>query len=115
MAQIKAASLVIQGTGDKIVPIEPSAERLVDLVPQTKLIEYDGAPHALSTTVVWITLRCFLPEGAVPDDRYPRAYSAAAAARHCDTQGILLRSQRSAYFRAIPSTSARSPSASLIG
>ncbi|WP_410216534.1 alpha/beta fold hydrolase [Paracoccus sp. (in: a-proteobacteria)] len=48
--QIRVPTLVIHGTGDKIVPIEPTAHRLAKLVPSARLIEYDGAPHGLPAT-----------------------------------------------------------------
>ena len=50
MDSIKVPTLVIHGTGDKTVPIEATAHRLVKMVPTAKLIEYDGAPHGLTAT-----------------------------------------------------------------
>jgi len=43
-------TLVIHGTADKTVPIEPTARTLARLVPHAQLIEYDGEPHGLFAT-----------------------------------------------------------------
>lgn len=48
--QIGVPTLVIHGTGDKIVPMAPSAQRMAKLVPNAKLIQYEGGPHALTAT-----------------------------------------------------------------
>ncbi|MBM3606117.1 MAG: alpha/beta hydrolase [Alphaproteobacteria bacterium] len=48
--KITVPTLVVHGTGDKIVPIEATAHRLARMVPSAKLIEYEGAPHALTST-----------------------------------------------------------------
>lgn len=42
--------LIIHGTGDKIVPIDASARAAAKLLPNSTLIEYDGAPHGLLMT-----------------------------------------------------------------
>ncbi len=43
-------TLVIHGTGDAIVPIDPSGRQVKKLVPKAELKEYDGAPHGLIAT-----------------------------------------------------------------
>ena len=43
-------TLVIHGTSDENVPIDPSSRRFAKLVPHAELIEYDGAPHGLTAT-----------------------------------------------------------------
>lgn len=40
-------TLIIHGTGDKIVPIDASARAAAAGIPGSTLIEYDGAPHGL--------------------------------------------------------------------
>ncbi len=40
-------TLVIHGTNDKIVPIDASARAAAAGISQSRLIEYDGAPHGL--------------------------------------------------------------------
>jgi non-heme chloroperoxidase len=43
-------TLIIHGTSDQTVPIDPSARQAAKHVPHAKLIEYDGAPHGLLVT-----------------------------------------------------------------
>lgn len=43
-------TLIIHGTADKTVPIEPSARAAVRAIPSATLIEYDGEPHGLFAT-----------------------------------------------------------------
>ncbi|MEJ7681951.1 MAG: alpha/beta hydrolase [Segetibacter sp.] len=44
------STLIIHGDSDKTVPIDPSARQSVRLIPNAKLIEYEGAPHGLFYT-----------------------------------------------------------------
>ena len=44
-------TLIIHGTGDKTVPIDPSARAAAKGIPHATLIEYDGEPHGLFATV----------------------------------------------------------------
>ncbi len=44
-------TLVIHGTGDKTVPIEPTGRAAANGIAGAKLIEYDGEPHGLFATV----------------------------------------------------------------
>ena len=43
-------TLIIHGTADKTVPIEPSGRAAARGIPHSTLIEYDGAPHGLFAT-----------------------------------------------------------------
>jgi non-heme chloroperoxidase len=43
-------TLIIHGDDDQIVPIDASARRSVELVPDAELKIYPGAPHGISTT-----------------------------------------------------------------
>lgn len=43
-------TLILHGTGDKIVPIDVSARQAAKLVPRARLIEYSGAPHGTLAT-----------------------------------------------------------------
>ena len=47
LATIKVPTLIIHGTGDKVVPIGASAERTAAAIPHAEFIQYDGAPHGL--------------------------------------------------------------------
>ncbi|WP_207102395.1 alpha/beta fold hydrolase [Paracoccus shandongensis] len=47
---INLPTLIIHGTGDKIVPIAATARRLAPMLPDARLIEYGGAPHGLTAT-----------------------------------------------------------------
>jgi len=44
-------TLVIHGTGDKTVPIDPTGRAAAHGISGAKLIEYDGEPHGLFATV----------------------------------------------------------------
>jgi non-heme chloroperoxidase len=46
----RVPTLVIHGTSDQTVPIDPSARTVAAHVPSATLIEYDGAPHGLNIT-----------------------------------------------------------------
>ncbi len=43
-------TLIIHGTGDKTVPIDPTGRAAARGIPNAKLIEYDGEPHGLFAT-----------------------------------------------------------------
>jgi pimeloyl-ACP methyl ester carboxylesterase len=47
LKSFKAPTLIIHGSGDKIVPIDTSARQAVAGIPGSTLIEYEGAPHGL--------------------------------------------------------------------
>ncbi len=49
-AAISVPTLIIHGDADKTVPIDASARQAVKLIPNAKLIEYEGAPHGLFYT-----------------------------------------------------------------
>ncbi len=44
-------TLVIHGTGDKTVPIDPTGRAAANAISGAKLIEYEGEPHGLFATV----------------------------------------------------------------
>ncbi len=46
----RVPTLIIHGTGDKTVPIDPSARAAARGIGQATLIEYEGAPHGLNVT-----------------------------------------------------------------
>ncbi|MFG1928639.1 alpha/beta fold hydrolase [Cryptosporangium sp. NPDC048952] len=50
---VKAAglpTLILHGSGDRILPIEATARRFAELVPDARYVEIDGAPHGLLWT-----------------------------------------------------------------
>ena len=51
LASFTIPTLVIHGTGDKTVPIDPSGRAAAKGIKGSKLIEYDGEPHGLFATV----------------------------------------------------------------
>ena len=51
LASFTIPTLVIHGTGDKTVPIDPSGRAAAKGIKGAKLIEYDGEPHGLFATV----------------------------------------------------------------
>ena len=50
LAAFRVPTLIIHGTADNTVPIDPSARAAARGIPGSKLIEYDGAPHGLLAT-----------------------------------------------------------------
>ncbi len=50
MSAFKVPTMVIHGTGDEIVPIDPSGRRAAKLVKGAELKEYDGQPHGVLAT-----------------------------------------------------------------
>jgi len=50
LAHLTVPTLVIHGTADKTVPIEPTGRAVAAAVPTAELIEYDGEPHAVFAT-----------------------------------------------------------------
>ena len=50
MININIPTLIIHGDNDKIVPIEASSEKSAKLIPNSKFIVYDDAPHGLFYT-----------------------------------------------------------------
>ena len=50
-AAFTVPTLVIHGTGDKTVPIDPTGRAAAKGIAGAKLIEYDGEPHGLFATV----------------------------------------------------------------
>jgi len=50
LKRIDVPTLVIHGTGDRIVPFGVSAQRMPEFVKGSKLIAIEGAPHGLNWT-----------------------------------------------------------------
>lgn len=50
VSHINVPTLIVHGTGDKTVPIAATARRLAAMLPDAKLLEYNGAPHGLIAT-----------------------------------------------------------------
>ncbi|MEP6943176.1 MAG: alpha/beta hydrolase [Betaproteobacteria bacterium] len=50
LAAFKVPTLIVHGTADKTVPIDPSGRAAAMGIARSKLIEYDGAPHGLFAT-----------------------------------------------------------------
>ena len=50
MAKFDIPTLIVHGTGDKTVPIEPSGRQAAKMIKNSTLKEYDGAPHGLTAT-----------------------------------------------------------------
>ncbi len=50
MATFDVPTLVIHGTSDAIVPIDPTGRQAAKMIPQAKYVEYDGAPHGFLVT-----------------------------------------------------------------
>ncbi len=50
MKQIALPALVIHGTGDEVVPFETTGRRSAEILPNAKLISYEGASHGFPKT-----------------------------------------------------------------
>jgi pimeloyl-ACP methyl ester carboxylesterase len=50
LAAFRVPTLIVHGTSDKTVPIDPSARAAARGIGQATLIEYEGAPHGLNVT-----------------------------------------------------------------
>ncbi|MCW1403119.1 alpha/beta hydrolase [Novosphingobium sp. MW5] len=50
LAHFKVPTLIIHGTDDKTVPIDPTAREVAKKVPGSRLIEYDGSAHGVFAT-----------------------------------------------------------------
>lgn len=50
LAKMTIPTLLLHGDDDQIVPIGASARRSVELLPQARLVVYEGAPHGIPTT-----------------------------------------------------------------
>jgi len=50
LASFRVPTLLLHGTNDATVPIDTSARRATAGIPNSRLIEYDGAPHGLLAT-----------------------------------------------------------------
>jgi non-heme chloroperoxidase len=50
MPAFKVPTLIIHGTADKTVPIEPTARMAASLISDVQLVEYVGSPHGIFET-----------------------------------------------------------------
>lgn len=50
MAAFGVPTLVVHGTADAIVPVDPTGRAAARMIPGARLIEYDGAPHGFLAT-----------------------------------------------------------------
>ena len=50
LASFKVPTLLIHGTADKTVPIDPTARAVAKALPHAQLIEYDGEAHGVFAT-----------------------------------------------------------------
>ncbi len=50
MPAFKVPTLIIHGTADKTVPIEPTARMAASLISDVQLVEYAGSPHGIFET-----------------------------------------------------------------
>ncbi|CAN5383630.1 alpha/beta hydrolase [soil metagenome] len=46
----RVPTLIVHGTADKTVPIDPTGRAAAQAIGQSQLVEYEGAPHALTIT-----------------------------------------------------------------
>jgi non-heme chloroperoxidase len=46
----RVPTLIVHGTADKTVPIDPTGRAAARGIAQSQLVEYDGAPHGLTVT-----------------------------------------------------------------
>lgn len=50
MAKVSVPTLIIHGSADQTVPIEPTGNQSAKMIPGAKYIVYDGAPHGFYLT-----------------------------------------------------------------
>jgi non-heme chloroperoxidase len=50
LPKINVPMLVVQGTADRILPIDPTGRRLPALIKGLRYIEIDGGPHGIAWT-----------------------------------------------------------------
>ena len=50
LAAFRVPTLIVHGTADKTVPIDPSARAAARGISGSQLVEYDGEPHGLNVT-----------------------------------------------------------------
>jgi non-heme chloroperoxidase len=50
LASFSVPTLIIHGTNDQTVPIDPAGRAAAKSIPQSQLIEYENAPHGLFVT-----------------------------------------------------------------
>jgi non-heme chloroperoxidase len=80
LPSFKVPTLIIHGTADKTVPIEPTARMAAAQIEDVQLVEYDGAPHGLFETHrdrLIRDLMAFLNDEAVSADAPDRGFEPA--------------------------------------
>jgi len=50
LSAFRVPTLIVHGTADKTVPIDPTGRAAATAIGQSQLVEYDGAPHGLTIT-----------------------------------------------------------------
>jgi non-heme chloroperoxidase len=50
LKKMTVPTLVVHGSDDQIVPIDATARRAAEILPQGRLVVYEGAPHGLPST-----------------------------------------------------------------
>jgi non-heme chloroperoxidase len=50
LAAFRVPTLIVHGTSDKTVPIDPTGRAAAKGIAGSQLVEYDGAPHGLTIT-----------------------------------------------------------------
>ena len=50
LSSFSIPTLIVHGTADKTVPIDATARPAAEVIPQSQLIEYSGAPHGIFAT-----------------------------------------------------------------
>jgi pimeloyl-ACP methyl ester carboxylesterase len=50
IAELEVPALILQGTADRILPIESTGRPFAAALPNARFVEIDGAPHGLITT-----------------------------------------------------------------
>ena len=70
LASFTVPTLLIHGTADQTVPIEPTAREVARRVPHATLIEYPGEPHGVFATQTDLLTRNLLDflSGKAPED-----------------------------------------------
>ncbi len=49
-ANVNVPTLIMHGTGDKVVPIDTAGRQAAKLIPQAEIVELDGEPHGMLAT-----------------------------------------------------------------
>ena len=87
LASFTMPTLVIHGTADKTVPIDPTARAVAKAVPQAQLIEYDGEAHGVFATQTERLTQDLL--GFLGNDGENSVFSGLDGASAADRQAIV--------------------------